>query len=49
MKRIWRYLPSEELKDCETISQEKFGTFKPTISQRFLISIAQRTFLSEGN
>ncbi len=48
MKRIWRYLSSEELKDCETISQEKFGTFKPTISQRFLIFIAQRTFFKRG-
>tara|TARA_Y100000991_G_C21925918_1_gene328658 strand:- start:210 stop:1073 length:864 start_codon:yes stop_codon:yes gene_type:complete len=48
MKRIWRSLSSEELKDYEHIKQDKFGTFKPTIFQSFLIFVAQRSFFKRG-
>ena len=48
MKRIWRSLSSEELKDYENIKQDKFGTFKPTIFQSFLIFVAQRSFFKRG-
>lgn len=49
MKRIWRSLPSQELKEFENINQDGFGKFKPTISQKFLIFIAQKSFLKRGN
>ena len=49
MKKIWRDLSSEELKNCEEITQEDFGAFRPTILQRFLIFIAQRSFFKRGH
>ena len=48
MKKIWRELSSEELKNYEKINQENFGTFTPTIAQRFLIFIAQKSFFKRG-
>ena len=49
MKKIWRDLSSEELKSREEITQEDFGTFKPTILQNFLIFTAQRSFFKRGH
>ena len=49
MKKIWRDLSSEELKNREEITQEDFGTFKPTILQNFLIFTAQRSFFKRGH
>ena len=49
MKKIWRDLSSEELKNREETTQEDFGTFKPTILQNFLIFTAQRSFFKRGH
>ena len=48
MKKIWRALSSEELKNHENIPQDDFGTFYPTISQKFLIFVAQKSFFKRG-
>ena len=49
MKKSWRELSSEELKNSKKKRQEDFGTFNPTIIQNFLIFIAQRSFLKRGH
>ena len=48
MKKIWRSLSSQELKDFEKINVEDFGLFNPTLPQKFLIFIAQKSFLKRG-
>ena len=49
MKRIWRSLTSAELKKFEQINQDKFGTFSPTLLQKFLILIAKKSFFKRGH
>ena len=48
MKRTWRSLSSKELKDFEKINVDDFGLFNPTFPQKFLIFIAQKSFLKRG-
>ena len=48
MKKIWRSLSSQELKGFEKINVGDFGLFNPTFSQKFLIFIAQKSFLKRG-
>ena len=48
MKKIWRSLSSKELKDFEKINVGDFGLFNPTFPQKFLIFIAQKSFLKRG-
>ena len=48
MKRNWRSLSSQELKDFEKINVDHFGLFSPTFTQKFLIFIAQKSFLKRG-
>ena len=48
MKRTWRSLSSKELKDFEKINVDDFGLFYPTFPQKFLIFIAQKSFLKRG-
>ena len=48
MKKIWRSLSSQELKDFEKINVGDFGLFNPTFPQKFLIFIAQKSFLKRG-
>ncbi len=48
MKKIWRSLSSQELKDFEKINVDDFGLFNPTLPQKFLIFIAQKSFLKRG-
>lgn len=49
MKRIWRTLTSEELKNYEQINQDKFGTYSPTLLQNILILTAQKSFFKRGH
>ena len=49
MRKIWRTLSSKELNDYEQINQENFGVFRPTIIQRILIFVAQKTFFKRGH
>lgn len=46
---MWRNLSSKELNDFKQINQENFGVFRPTIIQRILIFVAQKTFFKRGH
>ncbi len=49
MRKIWRTLSSKELNEYKQINEENFGVFKPTIIQRILIFVAQKTFFKRGH
>lgn len=49
MRKMWRNLSSKELNDYKQINQENFGVFRPTIIQRILIFVAQKTFFKRGH
>ena len=49
MRKMWRTLSSKELNDYKQINQENFGVYRPTIIQRILIFVAQKTFFKRGH
>ena len=49
MRKMWRTLSSEELNEYKQINQEDFGVFRPTIVQKILIFVAQKSFFKRGH